>query len=233
MWGRVRVKIFRVAVMDAYARACAVTHEHSLPALEASHIQPYAKNGPHDVRNGILLRADLHRLFDQGYVTTNAGTFPAAPANGRLEDGQAVLALLRREGPYAVWLRLAETYEAAEWEKMSGLAASVAISPSRAAIVSGSVSSACFLIAVNELNEFAVGPVCDVDGAVNELDDDEALNRLLFPQEFVGRGDMSRGGLLLRCAASGEPLTYVPLAGAIRKGVRPPRLDPATRVKLA
>ena len=61
--------IFRVAVMDAYGRACAVTQEHSLPALEASHIQPYAKDGPHDVRNGILLRADLHRLFDQGYVT--------------------------------------------------------------------------------------------------------------------------------------------------------------------
>lgn len=55
--------------MDAYARSCAVTHEHSLPALEASHIQPYAKNGPHEVRNGVLLRADLHRLFDQGYVT--------------------------------------------------------------------------------------------------------------------------------------------------------------------
>jgi putative restriction endonuclease len=61
--------IFRVAVMDAYGRACAVTQEHSLPALEASHIQPYAKDGPHDVRNGILLRADLHRLFEQGYVT--------------------------------------------------------------------------------------------------------------------------------------------------------------------
>ena len=61
--------IFRVAVMDAYGRACAATQEHSLPALEASHIQPYAKDGPHDVRNGVLLRADLHRLFDQGYVT--------------------------------------------------------------------------------------------------------------------------------------------------------------------
>jgi putative restriction endonuclease len=61
--------IFRVAVMDAYSRACAVTQEHSLPALEASHIQPYAKSGPHEVRNGVLLRADLHRLFDQGYVT--------------------------------------------------------------------------------------------------------------------------------------------------------------------
>lgn len=56
--------------------------------------------------------------------------------------------------------------------------------------------------------------------------------RLLFPQEFVGRGDMSRGGLLLRCAAAGEQLTYIPVAGAVRKGVRPPKLDPATRVKL-
>ena len=56
--------------------------------------------------------------------------------------------------------------------------------------------------------------------------------RLLFPQEFVGRGDMSRGGLMLRCAASGQELTYVPVAGAIRHGVRPPKLDPATRVKM-
>jgi hypothetical protein len=54
--------------------------------------------------------------------------------------------------------------------------------------------------------------------------------RLLFPQEFVGRGDMSRGGLMLRCAAGGEPMTCVPVAGAVRRGVRPPKLDPATRV---
>jgi len=56
--------------------------------------------------------------------------------------------------------------------------------------------------------------------------------RLMFPAEFVGRGDMSRGGLLLRCVAAREELTYVPVAGAVRKGVRPPKLDPATRVKL-
>lgn len=56
--------------------------------------------------------------------------------------------------------------------------------------------------------------------------------RLMFPAEFVGRGDMSRGGLLLRCAAAGEELTYVPVAGAVRHGQRPPRLDPKTRVKL-
>ena len=55
-------------------------------------------------------------------------------------------------------------------------------------------------------------------------------DRLMFPQEFVGRGDMSRGGLLLRCAAAGQELTYVPIAGAVRHGVRPARLDPATRV---
>ncbi len=57
-------------------------------------------------------------------------------------------------------------------------------------------------------------------------------SRLMFPQEFVGRGDMSRGGLLLRSAAAGEELTYVPIAGAVRHGARPPKLDPATRVRL-
>jgi putative restriction endonuclease len=60
---------FRVAVTDAYGRACAVTQEHSLPVLEAAHIVPYAKGGMHDVSNGLLLRSDLHRLFDLGYVT--------------------------------------------------------------------------------------------------------------------------------------------------------------------
>lgn len=60
---------FRVAVTDAYERACAVTGEHSLPALEAAHIKPYSESGEHDVRNGLLLRADLHRLFDTGYIT--------------------------------------------------------------------------------------------------------------------------------------------------------------------
>jgi putative restriction endonuclease len=46
-----------------------VTTEHSLPALEASHIRSHADEGPHEVSNGILLRADLHRLFDKGYLT--------------------------------------------------------------------------------------------------------------------------------------------------------------------
>ncbi len=48
--------------------------------------------------------------------------------------------------------------------------------------------------------------------------------RLLFPSEFVGRGDMSRGGLMLRCAQDRTELTYVPVAGAVRHGSRPPKL---------
>ena len=52
---------------------------------------------------------------------------------------------------------------------------------------------------------------------------------LLFPGDFVGRGDMSRGGLLLRAARSGDELAYRPVAGATRKGVRPPKLPPLAR----
>ena len=58
-------------------------------------------------------------------------------------------------------------------------------------------------------------------------------DRLCYPAEFIGRGDMSRGGLLLRSAASGDELDYVPLRAGVRpRGPRPPKLDPATRVPL-
>jgi hypothetical protein len=50
--------------------------------------------------------------------------------------------------------------------------------------------------------------------------------RLRFPTEFVGRGDMSRGGLMLRCAADRQELSYAPVAGAIVNGKRPPKLAP-------
>lgn len=56
-------------------------------------------------------------------------------------------------------------------------------------------------------------------------------DRLLFPADFVGRGDMSRGGLLLRCAADGCELDYIPVSGAIRKGKRPPKLTPRRYTK--
>jgi len=60
---------FRVQVSEAYDWACSVSREHSLPALEAAHIRPVSDDGPTVVSNGLLLRADLHRLFDRGYVT--------------------------------------------------------------------------------------------------------------------------------------------------------------------
>ncbi len=60
---------FRLQVTDAYHRACAITEEHSLPALEAAHIKPFNESGPHAVNNGLLLRSDFHRLFDRGYIT--------------------------------------------------------------------------------------------------------------------------------------------------------------------
>jgi putative restriction endonuclease len=60
---------FRVEVIDAYSRRYAITGEKTLPALEAGHIRPYTKEGPHEIRNGLLLRSDLHNLFDQGYLT--------------------------------------------------------------------------------------------------------------------------------------------------------------------
>lgn len=50
-------------------------------------------------------------------------------------------------------------------------------------------------------------------------------DRLLFPSDLVGRGDMSRGGLLLRCVRAGQELVYVPVAGAERRGSRPARLE--------
>lgn len=60
---------FRVMVTDAYERRCVVTNERTLPVLEAAHIRPYSLAGPHEVSNGLLLRSDLHTLFDRGYVT--------------------------------------------------------------------------------------------------------------------------------------------------------------------
>jgi len=60
---------FRVLVTDAYQRRCAITGESTLMALEAAHIIPYSEEGWHDVRNGLLLRADFHRLFDAGLVS--------------------------------------------------------------------------------------------------------------------------------------------------------------------
>lgn len=60
---------FRVSVLDEYQRRCAMTGERTVPVLDAAHIQPCSELGPHSVSNGLLLRSDLHTLFDKGYLT--------------------------------------------------------------------------------------------------------------------------------------------------------------------
>lgn len=82
----------------------------------------------------------------------------------------------------------------------------------------------------------AIGPDCDVVllGSIASPKYVDVLGdifgeRLQFPIAFVGRGDMSRGGLLLRHAADEIELDYVPVAGAVRRGARPPKLPPLKR----
>lgn len=60
---------FRVLVTDTYERHCAVTGEKTLVVLQAAHIRPVSAQGQHRVENGLLLRSDIHTLFDRGYVT--------------------------------------------------------------------------------------------------------------------------------------------------------------------
>lgn len=67
---------FSLLVSDAYDKRCAVTGEKTLPVLEAAHIKPVAKGGFHGTANGLLLRSDVHKLFDRGYVTVEpSGVF--------------------------------------------------------------------------------------------------------------------------------------------------------------
>ncbi len=60
---------FRIAVTEAYGRQCAISDGKVLPALDAAHIKPFGRGGHHAKSNGILLRKDIHCVFDAGYVT--------------------------------------------------------------------------------------------------------------------------------------------------------------------
>jgi hypothetical protein len=93
------------------------------------------------------------------------------------------------------------------------------------------------LIASARALDEEIGPDCEVVllGSIASAKYVDVLRevfgaRLLFPIAFVGRGDMSRGGLLLRCVRSGEELEYVPVDGAVRHGPRPPRLAPISGI---
>lgn len=59
---------FRLRTLENYRYTCAVTGEHTVPALEAAHILPVARRGRHRLDNGLCLRADVHRLFDRGLI---------------------------------------------------------------------------------------------------------------------------------------------------------------------
>lgn len=66
---RLRQGAFRVMVTDAYNRRCAISGEKALPVLQAAHIKPVAEGGQHRLDNGLLLRSDVHTLFDRGYIS--------------------------------------------------------------------------------------------------------------------------------------------------------------------
>jgi putative restriction endonuclease len=76
---------FRVIVTEVYDRRCTITGERTLPVLEAAHIKPYGSGGPHQPENGLLLRSDLHTLFDQGYMTVDADQLKVA-VSGRIRE---------------------------------------------------------------------------------------------------------------------------------------------------
>jgi len=99
MFPRLGQGTFRVLVTDAYGRRCAATGERTLPVLQAAHIHPYAVGGPHRVDNGLLLRSDLHTLFDRGYltVTPEARLEVSSRIREEFENGREYYALQGKE----------------------------------------------------------------------------------------------------------------------------------------
>jgi putative restriction endonuclease len=89
-------------VRDVYGRSCAISRERALPALEAAHIRPFSEVGRHSIRNGILLRSDVHKLFDAGYLTVTPDHHVEASTRMRedFNDGENYLALHGRK----VWV---------------------------------------------------------------------------------------------------------------------------------
>jgi HNH endonuclease len=86
---------FRVLVTDSYERQCAITREHTLPVLQAAHIRPVTQTGEHHITNGLLLRSDVHTLFDRGYVTVSPDfKFRVSPRlNADWQNGKIYYAL--------------------------------------------------------------------------------------------------------------------------------------------
>lgn len=87
---------FRLALRDAYANRCAITGSGMYPALEAAHIRPYAQGGHHVLSNGLLLRSDMHTLYDQGYVGVDPSYRLRVSPRLRVETGNGI-ALYQQE----------------------------------------------------------------------------------------------------------------------------------------
>ena len=112
---------FRIVVTDAYGRRCAVTEEKALPVLDAAHIRPFSETTSHDVRNGLLLRSDVHRLFDAGYLTVTPEL--RMEASGRLRDdfndGKTYLELHGRQVRVPEPAELRPDARALEWHNQN------------------------------------------------------------------------------------------------------------------
>jgi putative restriction endonuclease len=110
---------FRLSVTDVYERRCAITGERTLPILDAAHIRPYGLGGEHDITNGLLMRTDIHRLFDLGYVTISLdGKFEVGRRlKEDFENGRHYYAI---HGQPIFWPRLPEQrpkQELLEWHQ--------------------------------------------------------------------------------------------------------------------
>jgi putative restriction endonuclease len=112
---------FRVGVTVEYQRCCAVTGEKTLPILDAAHIQPYAEGGEHDVTNGLLLRTDIHRLFDLGYVTVSSdGCFEVGRRlREDFENGRHYYAMHGHRLSLPLNPLQRPAYKALEWHQMN------------------------------------------------------------------------------------------------------------------
>ena len=110
---------FRVAVTSVYQHRCIVTGERTLPILDAAHIRPYEEGGEHDVTNGLLLRTDIHRLFDKGYVTiSNDGRFEVGQRlKADFENGRSYYAMHGRLVAPPHDARSRPAREALEWHR--------------------------------------------------------------------------------------------------------------------
>ena len=108
---------FLVLVTETYRYRCAISSERTLPVLQAAHIPPYSEGGLHELSNGLLLRSDLHTLFDQHYlaIEPNKKTLIVSRRiREQFENGRDYYALRERHSPKAIILRQKE--HGGEWK---------------------------------------------------------------------------------------------------------------------